>query len=189
VTATKTLRPRRIASDEAHAWARSLQLNNPPGKSVLRALANYVNGEGSCFVGLDQLSEDTDLSVDTVRRRLVWLEQIGAIVRFSQWRDANGVLNKDGRGKRTTDEIRLLVDADVEAIEAAARGEPRSDDDDGAAEEAEISPSSVQGLISGQPSVSPRSALAVVQGPNSLNHEPEDSPQPPSGGGGRRRLG
>ena len=82
---------------------------DPNAKTVLRALALYVNGEGSCFVGIDQLSDDTDLSADTVRRRLVWLEQIGAIVRLTQWLDENGRRNSEGRGKRTSDEIRLFA--------------------------------------------------------------------------------
>src|SRR6266852_8705718 len=114
---------RRIASDKAHAWARSVPLDNPYGKTVLRALTLYVNGEGCCFVGLDQLSSDTDLSVDTVRRRLLWLERVGAIVRIPQWIDSNGRRNGDGKGKRTTDEIRLLIDADLDEIERLARGE------------------------------------------------------------------
>ena len=113
-------RPRRVASDEAHAWARSLQLGNPNAKSVLRALALYVDGEACCFVGIDQLAEDSDLSADTVRRRLAWLEEIGAIARTAQWLDSKGVRNGDGRGKRTTDLIRLLLHSDEATIEARA---------------------------------------------------------------------
>lgn len=182
MTVDKKKRARHVASDEAHAWARSLALNNPNAKTVLRALALYVNGEGSCFVGIDQLSDDTDLSADTVRRRLVWLEQIGAIVRLPQWLDENGRRNPDGRGKRTTDEIRLLLAADVDEIERRARGslEPNS-----STETNEISPSTEQGLEEGSESVSPQ--LAPRQPSQSCDHlisepEPEDSPQPPSGG-------
>lgn len=171
-------RIRRVASDEAHSWARSLVLNNPNAKSVLRALSLYVDGEACCFVGLEALAADTDLSGDTVRRRIVWLEEIGAISRQAQWLDANGKRNTDGRGKRTTDLIRLLLDADADEIEARAAGAAESD-----AKSKSISPSSQQGLNSGQPSVSPRSALAVVQGPDSLNHEPESPPKPPPGAG------
>jgi hypothetical protein len=186
VTAERKFRRRSIASDEASAWARSLQLSNPNGKSVLRGLAIYANSEGVCFVGIDQLAEDTDLSADTVRRRLVWLEQIGAIARLPQWLDANGRRNGEGRGKRTSDEIRLLLSADIEAIEAAALGGTSyAEQEEPAAAEPEISPSSVQGLNHQPKSVSPR--LALGQPSQSCEGlisepEPEDSPQPPSGG-------
>jgi len=181
----KKPRARHVASDEAHAWARSLKLNNPNAKTVLRALALYVNGEGSCFVGLDQLSEDTDLSPDTVRRRLVWLEQIGAILRLAPWLDENGRRNAQGRGKRTTDEIRLLLAADIDEIERLARGagEPNP-----STETTEFSPSREQGLNDDQDSVSPR--LAPRQPSQSCDHlisepEPEESPpNPPPGGAG-----
>lgn len=173
---------RGVASDEAHAWARSLPLSNPNGKTVLRALALYVNGEGCCFVGIDQLAEDTDLSADTVRRRLVWLEQVGAIVRLPQWLDENGRRNGEGRGKRTTDEIRLLLDADFDEIERRALGDFSPDS---SPEPAEFSPSSVQGLNDAAQIGSP--ALAVGQPLQSCEGlisepEPEISPQPPSGG-------
>jgi hypothetical protein len=185
-------RARRIASDEAHSWARSLRLGNPNAKSVLRALALYVNGDGECFVGIDQLADDTDLSADTVRRRLAWLEEVGTIAREAQWFDGK-TRNSDGRGKRTTDLIRLLLEADIEAIERRAAG---CDEESAAISRpispsrqqglnsgaCELSPGSVQGLNSGQPSVSPRLALAVVPGPDSSNHEPESPPLPPSGG-------
>lgn len=183
---TKRRRARHVASDEAHAWARSLPLNNPNAKTVLRALALYVNGEGSCFVGIDQLSEDTDLSADTVRRRLVWLEQIGAIVRLHQWLDANGRRNSEGRGKRTTDEIRLLLDADAEEIERAAKGDGQSENiDNSSTETTSISPSSVLGQPHAGETVSPTPALG--QPSQSCDHltsepEPESPPKPPSGG-------
>lgn len=190
VDATKKRRARHVASDEAHAWARSLPLNNPNAKTVLRALALYVNGEGCCFVGIDQLSEDTDLSADTVRRRLVWLEQIGAIVRLAQWLDENGRRNSEGRGKRTTDEIRLLLHADIDDIERRASGQESSDNNSiSTMETTALSPSSQQGLSDGSDDapepVSPAPALGQ---PSQLcDHltsepEPEISPQPPSGG-------
>jgi hypothetical protein len=185
-TAKKRRVKRGVASDEAHAWARSLPLNNPNGKTVLRALALYVNGEGCCFVGIDQLGEDTDLSPDTVRRRLVWLEQVGAIVRLPQWLDANGVRNGEGRGKRTSDEIRLLLEADQDEIESRALGNEIADNSAiSTTETTEISPSTVLGLSDGEKTVSP--ALGVGQPLQSCEGlisepEPESSPQPPSGG-------
>lgn len=184
---TKTRRSRRgVASDEAHAWARSLPLNNPNGKTVLRALALYVNGEGCCFVGIEQLAEDTDLSADTVRRRLVWLEQVGAIVRLPQWLDGNGRRNGEGKGKRTSDEIRLLLDADIDEIEQRALGEIGANSP---VETTEFSPSSQQGLNeaaeTAAETVSPRLAVGQpLQSCEGLTSEPEPeiSPQPPSGG-------
>jgi len=92
-------RPRRIAADEAHAWARNLRLGNHHAKSVLRSLTLYVDGDGFCFVGIEQLADDCELSPDTVRRRLVWLEEIGTIARRSQWIDGSGVRNGEGRGQ------------------------------------------------------------------------------------------
>lgn len=176
-------RPRRIAADEAHAWARNLRLGNHHAKMVLTSLTLYVDGDGYCFVGIPSLAEDCELSADTVRRRLVWLEEIGAIARVSQWVDENGRRNGEGRGKRTSDLIRLLVDdADTSLIEARARGE--SLDDQGVDTDA-ISPSSQQGLNAGEIPVSPAPALAQPlqsgEGLISFNPEPESPLKVPSG--------
>lgn len=176
-------RPRRIAADEAHSWARNLRLNNHHGKTVLKSLTLYVDGDGYCFVGIEQLAYDCELSADTVRRRLVWLDEIGAIARQSQWLDSSGRRNGEGRGKRTSDLIQLLMDDDrVDLIEARARGENTDDDVYGAAH---VSPSSQRGLNSDADSVSPTPALrqpsqsceGLISEP-----EPESSPLPPSRG-------
>jgi hypothetical protein len=172
MTTTKPARrPRRIAADEAHAWARSLNLRNHSAKHVLKSLTMYVDGEGECFVGIPDLAADCDMSADTVRRRLVWLEHIGAISRIPQWQDNRGVRNAEGRGKRTTDLIRLLVDADVETIEAAARGDVRDNAGD---EDGGFSPSNLRGLNPETEPASPRPAL--VQPSQCCDHlisEPE----------------
>src|ERR1700761_1206568 len=94
-------RARRIAADEAHAWARNLRLGNKDAKFVLCMSTLYVDGDGYCFVAIPTLAYDCEMSADTVRRRLVWLEEIGAINRISQWIDEKGNRNSDGRGKRT----------------------------------------------------------------------------------------
>ncbi|GEC57028.1 hypothetical protein BEL01nite_60710 [Bradyrhizobium elkanii] len=52
-----------------------------PAKSVLRAFGEYVEGDGMCWVGIPSPAADCDLSQDSVRRRLAWLEEIGAIDR------------------------------------------------------------------------------------------------------------
>lgn len=182
----------RMGSDAAHTWARNLRLGNPYAKSVLLALTLYVNDEGSCFAGIGSLADDTDLSEDTVRKRLRWLEEIGAIARFARFRDENGRVNIDGRGKQTTDEIRLMLDADPDAIEARARGDLGEPEDAAQSVGADagappISPCQQQGLNPETESV--RGGLGVGQGllcsnpPDSFEPEPEESPPtPPSGG-------
>jgi hypothetical protein len=119
---TAKRRARRIAADEAHAWARNLKLGNIHAKLVLSMLSLYVDGDGVCWVSASALAEDCKLSDDTVRRRLAWLDEIGAIAREPQWIDEYGRRNGEGRGKRTTDRIKLLYDADVDSIEARAVG-------------------------------------------------------------------
>jgi hypothetical protein len=112
---------RRAAIERAQSWARDLRLNkNPHAKSVLLALTTYVNGEGVCFPAVDTLASVTEISSATVRRRLDFLVSIGAIKRRSQWLDGYGARSSRGRGKRTSDEIRLLLDADVDEIERRA---------------------------------------------------------------------
>jgi post-segregation antitoxin (ccd killing protein) len=71
------------------------------------------------YVAIPTLAEDCELSDDTVRNRLAWLEEIGAIARRPQWIDEYGRRNAEGRGKRTSDLIRLMIDVDPEVIEAA----------------------------------------------------------------------
>lgn len=124
MTTTKVAarRARRIAADEAHAWARNLRLNNPHAKLTLSMLSLYVDGDGFCFVSIPTLADDTELSAQTVRSRLTWLEQVGAIARLPQWIDEYGRRNSDAKGRRTSDLIRLMID-DQDAIEAAATGE------------------------------------------------------------------
>lgn len=162
--------PRRIAADEAHAWARNLQLGNPLGKLVLCMLTLYVNGEGVCWVGVGELAKDCELAQNTIRSRLEFLEQVGAIVRHPRWLDEYGRRNGDGHGKRTTDDIKLLIDADIRF-----ENEP---------DPVPISPSPGEGLTSRETTVSPSPALhqpfTSLQGLIS-EPEPELSPKVPSG--------
>lgn len=181
-------RKRRIAADEAHSWARNLRLRNPYAKLVLAMLTLYVNGDGICFVSIVQLAEDCEFAAETVRRRLMWLESIGAIVRMPQWRDELGRLNSEGRGKRTTDEIRLMIDTDSEVIEAAASGKYEAVEGNSNSDEQEIShpPRRVANEAASHSLAPP---LATQQPPScggdiisEPEPEPEPSPQPPSGG-------
>lgn len=180
MTVTEKRRPRRIAADEAHAWARNLRLGNVHAKLVLSMLSLYVNGEGEAFVGIDQLAEDCEVAANTVRSRLVWLEKIGAIVRIPHWIDEHGNRNRQGRGKRSTDLIRLMINADPDGIEARAKGDFESDADE------EFSPPPHGGLNRAVESVSPPVALQqpsnCVEGLIS-EPEPEDSPPSPPPGG------
>jgi Helix-turn-helix domain len=174
-----TTRKMRIASDIAHGWARNFRLGDSLTKFVLMAVTLYVNDEGSCFVGMATLADDTELSENTIRRRLVWLEEIGAIKRIPQWLDPRGRRTSDPLrgGKRTSDEIKLCLDADPTDIEACARGT--------VALAATVSPASVGGLdddpspacVGGLNAVSPSSALHqpshVGEGLNPLNGELE----------------
>lgn len=173
-------RKRRVAADEAHSWARNLRLKNPFAKLVLSMLTLYVNGDGACFVGATALAEDCELAIETVRRRLTWLETIGAIVRLPQWLDEHGRRNSAGHGKRTSDEIRLMLDANIDEIEQKAWG--HADDSD------KVSTPSGRGLAT-EPIELTRILPAPYQPPHcggglisEPEPEPEDSPQPPSGG-------
>jgi hypothetical protein len=179
--ATISRRKRRIAADEAHSWARNLRLGNAHAKYVLCMLTLYVNGEGVCFVSIPQLSDDCELAGETIRRRLAWLEEIGAIARRAQWIDDSGRRNSDGRGRRTSDEIVLLLEADCDDIEGRASGHGGLSDpvsQTGSGDDTKIA----------QPSVSPPTgtplAPSLRTGPESSEPEPEpeDSPLPPSGG-------
>ena len=174
----RSRRPRRIAADEAHSWARNLRLNNPHAKLTLSMLSQYVDADGYCFVSIPTLADDTELSAQTVRSRLAWLEQIGAIARLPQWIDEFGRRSSEGKGKRTSDLIRLLLDADVEGVEAAANG-----DFEGVSRE--VSPMPQTGLNGGSETSSPTPALRQpydsAEGLNS-EPEPESSPFPPSRG-------
>jgi Helix-turn-helix domain len=179
-----TSRKMRIAADIAHGWARNFKLGDTLTKFVLMAVTLYVNDEGSCFVGITTLADDTELSQNTIRRKLAWLEEIGAIKRAPQWLDARGRRTSDPLrgGKRTSDEIKLCLDADPAEIEARARGEIVPADT--------VSPPTVGGLeddpspptLGGLNPVSPSLALHQPsqswEGLNLLNNEQEDSSLP-----------
>jgi hypothetical protein len=197
MTATRKPRPRRIAADEAHAWARNLRLHNSLAKLVLSMTTLYVNGDGACFVAVPSLAEDTELAANTVRSRLAYLEEIGAIARFPQWVDEAGRRNAEGRGRRTSDEIRLMLDADPDEIEARALGRKVADGQavdpshgEGSDEpEPAFDPPHAEGATDPKnlplDSADPSATLQLRGRPESLEPEPEeDSPLPPKGGTG-----
>lgn len=146
---------RRIAADEPHAWARNLRLGNPFAKLVLSMLSLYVDGDGYSFVGINQLAEDCELSADTVRRRLDWLEdEVKVIRRTPQWIDESGMRNGNGRGRRTTDKI-LLLTGEAGQREAISPGPQPGSNEELSSASASPQPGSDQVW----PSVSPRLAL------------------------------
>lgn len=110
----------RIGSDDARRWVRSLRLGNPYAKAVLMAFTNYVNDDGTAYPGLETIHGDTEIAINTITARLRWCEAIGAVTVSKCWVDEHGNRNKVGRGRPTSWEIRFLLDADVEAIAAAA---------------------------------------------------------------------
>ena len=57
-----------------------------------------VNGDGACFVSINQLADDCELAAETVRRRSAWLEQIGVLIRRPQFIDEYGRRNSDVAG-------------------------------------------------------------------------------------------
>jgi hypothetical protein len=132
-----------------------LRLGNHHAKDVLKSLTLYVDGDGYCFVGIEQLADDCELSPDTVRRRLVWLDEIGAISRQSQWIDANMVAAMPTARQAHHRSDPPFGRRDQDEIEARARGEVVDGD-----VSREVSPSSQQGLNSDVETVSPAPALA-----------------------------
>lgn len=183
----------RVGADQARAWARELDLRNPYAKAILLAIANYMNEDGAAWPGTATIARDTDISEDTVVRRLRWLASVGAIALFKCWRDENGQRNYEGRGKPTSNEIRFLFDADKDEIEARARGEKTCE---ATAGDDESSPRTQRELSEDvQPPVSSR--LAPDQPPqgerDSGRHidseqELESHPQTPSDEGAFERL-
>lgn len=123
VAARKIDRPReraRIGADRARSWVRDFNLRNPYAKSILMAVANYMNEDGAAWPGLATLSRDTDITEDTIASRLRWCESIGIIVVLKCWVDENGRRNYEKRGRPTSSEIRFQFDADIDEVEQAA---------------------------------------------------------------------
>ncbi len=211
--ARKIERPReraRIGADRARSWVRDFNLRNPYAKSILMAIANYMNEDGAAWPGLATLSRDTDITEDTIASRLGWCEHIGIIVVLKCWCDEHGRRNYEKRGRPTSSEIRFLFDADIDAVEEAARatkGErplrgaaAKSHAGRGSAEggvgdaETELSDSEDSGFSPRRPGgltqepLHPASTqLAPEQPPppavRSLEPESESSPPPPEDGG------
>lgn len=169
-------------SIEALNWARKIFVGDPYGKSVLRAIADYADENGYAFPSLSRLADDCDLSVDSVRRRIKLLEEIGIIVTFRCWMDEHGKRNSDGRGRETSRDIRLPLDlvrtretADPDGVDAAEEGVPLANSHPPLA-------SGEGGQQLGRPSSRARGGVALGPPPNELPSNKEDTPKSPQGG-------
>lgn len=117
-------------SIEAMNWARKIYVGDAMGKSLLRAIADYADEHGHCWPSLQRLADDCDMSIDSVRRRIKLLEEIGVVATFRAWMDEHGKRNSEGRGRETSRDIRLLLEVartrdivDEAAEETAESGE------------------------------------------------------------------
>ena len=162
-------------------WARRIYVGDAYGKSVLRAIADYADEFGHCWPSLARLAQDCDLSVDSVRRRLRTLEDIGLIVTFRTWLDDNGKRNQDGKGRETSREIRLLLDV------LRTRDDLESGNDNGDDGEPPLADSK-GGVAGGYPSQQQgrgsrgaRGGVALVPPPYEPSLNRESSPLPPPG--------
>lgn len=86
-------------SYQVTAWAGGRKAGSPSGKAVLFAVANYAQVNGETYQPIAQLAEDSEQSEDSVRRRLVELEEKGLIARCSRWAES---------GRRLSDWIIVL---------------------------------------------------------------------------------
>jgi hypothetical protein len=110
------LQPKRRGTDAASAWARALRLRlfdergdgkariintGIPAKDVkhlLLTIAQYVDHEGRCFPSFQTLADDTEMSWDSIKRRLADLEYLNLIAR----RDPAALRYQPGRNRRAS---------------------------------------------------------------------------------------
>lgn len=131
----RRLQPRRRGTDETSAWVRSLRLRlfetsadgrprpvktDIPAKDVkhvLLTIAQYVDQNGVAWPGFQTLADDTEMSWDSIRRRIADAEYLRLIVRVRRWRDDDGAVNYDGRGRETSGEIRFVFDTTQDELD------------------------------------------------------------------------
>jgi len=172
-------------SIEALNWARKTYVGDAMGKSLLRAIADYADENGHGWPSLTRLANDCDMSVDSVRRRLKSLEELGLVVTFRAWMDEHGKRNQDGRGRETSRDIRCMLEVmrtrDTEDTDA-------SQDDDQA--ETPLA-NSKGGLATGEGSQQQGAGSQSARGGVALqpplepplnNHLKDSPPNPPPGG-------
>jgi hypothetical protein len=74
----------------ALAWARVQRVGSQPAKHLLLAIAVYADETGKCWPSRSTLSAETEMSIDTVDRRLKQLEELGFIRREDRPCGPNG---------------------------------------------------------------------------------------------------
>jgi Helix-turn-helix domain len=160
-------------------WAMNQATGDPRSQCLLYVIADCANPDGMAFPSVKFMAAKSQQSKATVQRRLKELEDMGAIARFPRWEDEDGKVNSEGRGRRTSDEIRLLFDAHIDRKSA--------DDDHAGGSELSTSPSQAE-TGGSQPETLPVAQLS--DGPPShcrdpivnRQNEPNSSPYPLPGG-------
>lgn len=110
-------------SIKAMNWALEVQTGHALAKLILLAIANYADADGMCWPSNGRLSTDTEMSVPTVKRRIVELEALGVLTTFRCWMDENGVRNRNGLGRETSREIRLHMHRVINATSSSEEEE------------------------------------------------------------------
>jgi len=191
-------------SFQATEWARSLPLHSISAKFTLMMIGSYAGTDGACFPSLNRLAEDTLQSVQTVRRRIRELEQLGLLVRLTRWTSSDGgvvlvqpaIADRPAGCRQSSDELRLLLQVKPEELAAkiATLGDmkesPDQGDGDGAGDSGEgikLEPSPPDSQTIPSPSQAADSP-GVSPGSNPLKRLLETSlespPCPPASTGG-----
>lgn len=103
-------------SVQAIDWAFSVRTSKATSKCVLIALANRANEDGICWPSQKRIAHETEMSVDSVQRRLRELESDGLIAR--QRRNGQG-------GQRISDlyKLRMKPEPQGAALDGPNRNE------------------------------------------------------------------
>lgn len=158
-------------------WAMDQATGDPRSQCLLYVIADCANPEGIAWPSVKYMASKSQQSKATVQRRLKELEELGAIARFPRWEDDDGKINSEGRGRRTSDEVRCLMDVRIDR---------KRDDEEAESDDTPVSASD------GGVSASDGGIAQLSDGPPShcgnphmnRNTEPKDSPLPPKGEAG-----
>jgi hypothetical protein len=114
-------------SFQATEWARGLPLPTISAKFTLMMIGSYAGTDGVAFPSLATLAEDTLQSVDTVRRRIRELEDLGLLVRLWRWTTPDGHVlvteaseaDRPAGARQSSAELRLQLKVTSEQLLAA----------------------------------------------------------------------
>lgn len=114
---------RRWGAYDAPRWANQQRVGSVGLKAVLMLLAAYADEDFSCFPGQERIADETEQSVSTVRRQLLFLEALGLFHRERRYA---------GQATRKTDRYVLHLDvmvtlADVDRVRAGLAAAPAGD--------------------------------------------------------------